>query len=158
MAKRGPKPKPTALKKLAGVRRDRISADEPIATPGLPEAPTHLDKLAIEEWNRLVPLLHEMGVLARIDGAALAIYCDCHSRWLRSRADLIKHGMLMRTKAGYKTNPAVSVITATLRTMTRLLAEFGCTPSSRSTIKTSGASSQTTKAQTAWGKALKITG
>lgn len=158
MAKRGPKPKPTHLKKLAGVRADRINHAEPKTPPGLPEAPAHLEKLALEEWHRIVPLLQDMGVLTRIDGAALAIYCDCHARWLRARAELIKHGMLMRTKAGYKTNPAVSVITASLRTMTRLLAEFGCTPSSRSTIKASAPSNQATRPSSAWGNALKVTG
>jgi P27 family predicted phage terminase small subunit len=159
MGKRGPKPTPTRLKKLAGITRaDRLNEHEPEPPSGLPEAPTHLDKLALEEWHRIVPLLDEMGVLTRIDGAALSVYCDAHSRWLRARAELVKHGMLVKTKAGFKLNPAVSVINASLRTMQRCLAEFGCTPSSRSTLHVGGKGKDKAAGESPWAKAIKLSG
>lgn len=135
MAKRGRKPAPTALKKLAGVRADRINGGEPPMAAGRPECPDHLDDDAREEWERIVPLLDEAGILARADGAALAIYCTTFSRWLRAKAEL-KYGLTVMTeKGGQKASPLISVVNQAEALMARLLAEFGATPSARSTLR-----------------------
>src|SRR6185437_9377257 len=64
---RGRRPKPTNLKKLTGnPGKRRLREDEPVAT-GTAECPEHLDAIGRREWERVAPLLQEMGILASID-------------------------------------------------------------------------------------------
>lgn len=136
MSARGPKPRPTALKLLEGERPDRVNAAEPRALPGRPACPRHLDETAREEWDRIVPELEELGVLSRTDGAALAIYCDTYSQWVRANRDIRTYGMTVETgMGGLKANPAVAISRAAASLMHRLLSEFGGTPSSRSRLR-----------------------
>lgn len=132
---RGRKPKPTALKLLDGTRKDRVNASEPAAPAGLPEPPAHLDAAALAEWHRFAPILSGMGVLSPADGPALAVYCVAFSRWVEACNDLAENGYTIRSQRGWKTNPAVAVAAQCEATITRVLAEFGCTPSARSRVK-----------------------
>jgi P27 family predicted phage terminase small subunit len=138
MPRRGPKPKPTALKVLKATRADRINAREPKPDGNRPSPPDHLDEAGLDEWHRIVPLLERMGVLTSVDGAALALYCDNFSRWRQAREALDRLGMVIETENEYgtvvKLNPAATVLASAQRTMIQLLAEFGCTPSSRSRV------------------------
>lgn len=132
MGQRGPKPKPNALKVLAGTRKDRIAGVGPTPPPGPPEPPGHLDEVALAEWGRMVDLLSEMGTLTSADGAALALYCSHYSTWVDAREKLRTNGATIATEnGGEKTSPYVAIANASARAMERLLAEFGCTPSSR---------------------------
>jgi P27 family predicted phage terminase small subunit len=132
MGRRGPKPKPTALKVLSGTRKDRINSNEPKPPPGLPEPPEHLDEVALAEWGRMVELLSGLGTLTTADGAALALYCTHYSTWVNANHTLRTEGATIKTdKGGEKTSPYVAIANASARAMERLLAEFGCTPSSR---------------------------
>jgi P27 family predicted phage terminase small subunit len=146
---RGRKPDPTKLKILRGVQNDRINHSEPIPPSGKPEPPEHLDKLAKEEWERLCVILKEMGLLSLADGPALALYCECYSKWLRVRGEIAKHGMVIKsttdviqkgkvvaTKEYLRANPAINIEVQMARMMKDLLIEFGLTPSSRSRIRT----------------------
>ena len=145
---RGRKPQPTALKILKGVQNDRINHSEPVPPSGKPEPPDHLDKLAVEEWERMCVLLKGMNLLSLADGPALTIYCECYSNWLRARHEIAKHGMLITvttelirkskvvaTKTSLRANPAVNIKIQTSRLMKELLIEFGLTPSARSRIR-----------------------
>jgi P27 family predicted phage terminase small subunit len=147
---RGRKPTPTKLKILAGTRRARINRNEPSPAPIRPEIPEHLDALARGEWERLCPILERMGVLTEAEGAALTIYCECYSKWLRARGDVAKRGLLIEatktttskrgatveTVSQIKANPAVAIEIQMARLMKEILIEFGLTPSARSRIKT----------------------
>jgi P27 family predicted phage terminase small subunit len=149
---RGRKPKPTRLKILNGTRADRINAREPTPPAGPPEVPKHLDELARDEWARLVPILEEMGVLSQADGAALMLYCECYSKWLRARGEIAKRGMTIEitktitskkgstieTTGRLQANPAVLIEIQMMRLMKELLIEFGLTPSARSRISATG--------------------
>ena len=55
MAKRGPKPQPTALKLLRGTRADRVNDAEPCPPPGEPAPPAYLDAEGLAEWGRRAP-------------------------------------------------------------------------------------------------------
>lgn len=136
MAKRGPKPKPAALR-LAGADKAPPRPASP-AIAGRPECPDHLDDVARGEWGRMVALLDEAGILSRIDGTALAIYCATFSRWVRATEELGgTEGLIVYTeKGGIKTSPYVHIAAAAERDMARMLVEFGCTPSSRSRVAT----------------------
>jgi phage terminase small subunit len=110
--KRGPKPKPTALKVLEGVHPFRINGDEPPFPPGSAAAPDWLAGLAREQWDELAPLLAESRVLTVGDRSNLALLCLLYQRWREDPADL---------KA--------------INQYVRLSLEFGLTPSSRSRLK-----------------------
>lgn len=139
MPKRGPKPRPAALKVLAGTRTDRVNRAGPSPPPGMPDRPDHLDRVALAEWDRVVPLLCEAGILARADGAALAIYCRAFSRWINACEDVDLNGTEVATEAGsYKKSPAAEVAVQAEGIMLKVLGEFGMTPSSRSRVAVAG--------------------
>src|SRR4051812_38548487 len=91
MGKRGPQPKPSALKKMQGTyRADRAAVNEFTPTLGLPEPPDWLDVGALEEWQRIVPELEKAGVLSLVDGAALEGYCSNFALAVRYQRDADK--------------------------------------------------------------------
>jgi phage terminase small subunit len=109
---RGPAPRPTKLKVLAGVRPCRINRNEPSAPVGVPDAPDYLDATGKGLWDELAGPLGSTGVLTLADRHALGLLCDTFSRW-RAKPGDIKVADQFR----------------------KLLAEFGLTPSSRSRIR-----------------------
>lgn len=111
--KRGPKPKPTALKILEGVHPFRINGNEPQFGSGDTTPPAWLAPLAREHWEELAPILSRGRVLTEADRSALAVLCDDYSLWRTDR--ILGH----KAKDRY----------------IRMLCEFGLTPSSRSRIK-----------------------
>lgn len=136
MARRGPKPAPTALRVLRGERADRINSSEPkVDAPATP--PPQLSEKAAAEWHRLAPVLTRMRVLTEADADALAQLCECVAQLHAINETLSKDGLLASTAAGgIKLHPLLAAQAATRAGMLRLLAEFGLTPSSRSRLKT----------------------
>jgi P27 family predicted phage terminase small subunit len=133
---RGRKPEPTPLKLLKGTRADRVNAEEPRPEASRPECPEHLDSFGRAEWERIVPELEALGVLARVDGAALALYCAAYSTAVQADMEVGLYGLLVDTgMGGVKSNPAVAMARAARSQMHRLLTEFGATPASRSKVK-----------------------
>ncbi len=138
--KRGTKPAPTPLKILKGTRPSRLNADEPKPPVVRPERPEVLDSFGLAEWDRIMPELEELGILARVDGAALALYCSAYSQWVRADLEVHIRGMLVDTgNGGIKANPAVSMAHMARAQMHSILTEFGATPASRSRVKTGDA-------------------
>src|ERR1039458_3931220 len=89
------KPKPTLLKVLAGSRPCRVNSAEPKPPAGRPDPPAHLAGEALAEWGRMVEVLDGLGVLTRADGAALAIYCVAHARWIEARKVIEDSGLFV---------------------------------------------------------------
>jgi P27 family predicted phage terminase small subunit len=136
----GRKPKPTRIKQLAGnPGKHPLNLREPIAI-GRPDCPEHLDAIAREEWDRVAPLLEEMGILGSIDRAALAGYCSAYSVWVRAEAKMGKSGRLVIVGAtgALVANPYIRIATQALDQMRKFMVEFGMTPSSRSRIVGTG--------------------
>jgi len=46
----------------------------------VPGPPKHLSKEALKEWKRITPLLVEEGLIAKMDRAMLALYCQAWGR------------------------------------------------------------------------------
>ena len=104
----GRKPKPTKLKLITGNPGKRLLYErEPEPKPGIPECPSHLDEEARAEWGRIAPELATMGVLARIDRAALAAYCQAWSRWVKAEGEIRKHDLVVKAPGSAVTVPAV---------------------------------------------------
>lgn len=145
MTRRGPKPLPTNLRLLQGgtQRRTDVQEPQPSRPAEIPEPPVYLSGYALEEWNRVIEDLYSTGVYANIDQTMLAAYCMAFGRWIRAELDLEKmaaadpttHGTMIKTTNGNAIqNPLVGVASTARRDMQRLAAEFGLTPSSRTTI------------------------
>jgi P27 family predicted phage terminase small subunit len=134
MAIRGRKPKPLALRVLAG--EDCRSAPSPHPRRGIPERPDYLDAFGREAWDRLIPKLDELGILSEVDSEAIVLYCQAYSRWRLASLDIAKNGVTtMSAFDSVKSNPAVAVAVQAERMMASILTEFGMTPSSRSRVK-----------------------
>jgi P27 family predicted phage terminase small subunit len=141
---RGRKPKPTYLKLLNGNAGKRpLNEHEPEPAPAIPTPPAELCEDAKLEWERVAPLLHQLGTLSEIDRAALAAYCQAYGRWLKAERavaimgerDQLTSGLMIKTTNGNPIqNPLVGIANRAMVDMVRYAAEFGMTPSARSRI------------------------
>lgn len=132
-----PKPTPTKLKQLRGNPGQRKSNEkEPQLAAEIPQAPPHLtDPIAIAEWQRLTQLLYEVGVLAKVDANALALYCDAHAAYIEAKKDIAENGFNAITGTGsIIQRPSVGVFHRCRTDMLKILCEFGMTPSSRTKV------------------------
>ena len=139
---RGRKPKPTHLRVIEGNPGKRpINKKEAKPRATIPAAPAHLSAVAKAEWKRISPELHKLGLLTRIDRAALAAYCTAWGRWVDAEKMLREHGVLVKTKkTGFPMqSPYLAIANKAMDQMTRLLTEFGMSPSSRSRISVTDA-------------------
>jgi phage terminase small subunit len=48
----------------------------------IPGCPKHLMPEARKEWRRITPELEHLGLVSKIDRAALALYCQAWARWV----------------------------------------------------------------------------
>jgi len=132
----GRRPKPTRIKEIEGNPGKRaLNRREPRPESALPPCPGHLDEEAKAEWGRISPELVRLGLLASIDRAALAAYCQAWSRWVDAETNLRKYGAVIKTPKGYPIqNPYLGIANTAIDLMRKFLTEFGMTPSSRSRI------------------------
>jgi P27 family predicted phage terminase small subunit len=148
----GPKPKPTVLHKLHGtynVTDHRRREREPVAagTPAELGTPAWFEAEHRSEWAQLLRDA-PAGVLARIDAAVLEHYVELRVRYrlavLSQRA--LDRGaalpLLTTTANGVAISQYVHVIDKCVLLMTRLQAEMGFTPSSRSRLVVTAAPEQ----------------
>jgi P27 family predicted phage terminase small subunit len=144
MARRGPKPRPTRLKLLAGTaRRHRLNDREPQPEIGCPDPPLHLTPPARDEWDRVTARMRPLGILTDLDRGVLAAYCQAHGRWVAAERalagmaarDQVTEGLMIRTTSGNVIhNPLVGAANKAMADMVRYAAELGMTPSSRSRV------------------------
>jgi P27 family predicted phage terminase small subunit len=137
VGKRGPPPKPSALKKLQGTfRKDRAARNELVAPPGappMPKFPPKVRKIAAAKWQELVPLLLERGTLSKEDGVALEQFCRFWTQWLTYQAAAEREPMI-ETMYGVKVNPAAELALKLEQRLTALGDRLGLTASARSKV------------------------
>lgn len=143
MGKRGPAPKPTALRLLEGNPSGRpINTKEPQPnTLRNVEAPAHLSERAKSLWNTLVPELVQIGVLTQIDVFAFTRYIEYLDEYMQAQDRLrdMKNAFLlpMKNKRGdtyLAINPLLYVKNHASNQLLKLEQQFGLTPASRSRI------------------------
>lgn len=148
---RGRKPKPIELRVLHGTAAERARAEHPQPRRVLPRCPEFLTGEGARCWKRLSRELYDAGLLTTVDRDALAAYCAAFARWRKAEDALTHSGEVIRTEAKTEVdadgktvktgggnivqNPWLAVSNKALETMSKLGAEFGMTPSSRSRVK-----------------------
>lgn len=129
--------KPTKLKKIQGTYRpDRAQANEPQPEQARPTCPQILKGEARREWNRVTGELEEMGMLARIDRAALTAYCVQWDLFVKC-CHIIeeKEALTFQTESGYSVIiPEISIRNQAQDRMQKIMNEFGMTPVARTKI------------------------
>ena len=133
----GRKPLPTHLKILRGnPGRRPLPENEPEVPVGVPDPPKHLVGKAKKEWERIIPLLHQSGLVTKIDGSLLATHCEYVAQAAEASRKLRKTGMLIKGPDGQPTiNPYWKILMAALDGIKKTAVEFGMSPSSRSRVK-----------------------
>lgn len=128
--------KPTGLHVIDGTaRKDRMMPNEPKPALIRPSCPAWLAKEAKREWRRIAKELEDLGLLTRVDRAALAAYCQCYSRWKDAEALVAAEGLTETTdKGNVIQHPAVGIANKAMAEMRAFLSEFGMTPAARTRI------------------------
>ena len=140
MGLRGPKPTPTAFKKLMGTFRPGRASNNEAQPIGKPHCPCWLNPDATKEFRRLCKLLTTMGLIGQADENALARYASTWCRWRQAMQVLEKSGevTIYRDKEGKATAVQPSAYHAIARGLAEQLDKiensFGMTPSARSRI------------------------
>ena len=135
----GPAPLPKKIHQLHGNPSGRpFNENQPEPPVKIPDPPIRLGTVARRHWRYIVPLLEEMGVLAAIDSAALAAYCQTFEQW-SDLEDVIKKDKKLaeddENKLSLRDNLSVGRSLIQIRNQMRMmLAEFGMTPASRGRV------------------------
>jgi P27 family predicted phage terminase small subunit len=144
----GRPPIPTHLKLLRGnPSRRKIDTREPQPSklPEPPDPPEFLSQAAKDEWWRIVPELHALGLLTVLDVKVLAAYCsaaahfEAAERLLRDMAerDPVTGALMIKTAAGNAVyNPLIGIARKAALDMVKIAAEFGFSPAARTRIMT----------------------
>ena len=142
MAKRGPKPKPTALRILEGnPGRRPLNTNEPQPPGGMPDPPEHIQGRALDMWHTLAPQLAACGMVTAVDAHALELLVDCYAKYCEMTAEASRTGPVLMDPDNplkFKISPYWSQAQVLAQRLYVLLREFGMTPSARSTMHVSG--------------------
>ena len=136
----GRPPLPTPLKVLRGTaRRHRLNRAEPKPPPGAPAMPAALPADARVTWRWLLRLLRPMRVVTKSDAATLLLAAVRLQDFLTLRRVVDAEGSTYTTttvsgSVFHRTRPEVQLAAAAWRDVSRLLGEFGLSPSTRSRV------------------------
>lgn len=163
MGARGPKALPANVHLLRGNPSKLSAAD---LTEGLqpeveiPNCPRHLLPEARKEWKRITPELERYGLISKLDRAALALYCQAYARWVWAEEQMARaqdlaaskraeaeakgqaydggDGLTVMTPSGHMTySPHWVIGNKAQQQVKEFLAQFGLSPSSRTSVSTS---------------------
>lgn len=125
-----------------------------VLAPELPERPKGLSRLARREWEQITRMLLAKGGLAKVDGKALAAYCEAYARSEEANRLIDKFGLMvpvyfvdkvsdlpLKDAEGnfvvkeWRRNPATLIHKDYLMVQARYLDMFGLSPKSRMSLK-----------------------
>jgi P27 family predicted phage terminase small subunit len=108
----------------------RVTA--PASTKTEPLPPEDLSAESLDEWERVVGLLRQRGVLDALDQAGLRDYITCWSRLLECEEDISTRGVLVIGERGIKIkNPACQIARVYRDSLLAWTKEFGFSVASR---------------------------
>lgn len=136
--KAGRKTLPTAIKILRGtLAKSRIVKNEATAPMVISflDPPAILDKWAAETWNKVIPELMTMGILALIDMELVTAYCIEMGRYKEANDKIKNNGPITKAPSGYPMiHPWYTVARQSLKAALEIGCNFGMTATSRSRI------------------------
>ncbi len=142
----GRPPKPTNLKILEGNRGRRpLPQNEPKPEPLAPDMPDWLHADAKAEWQRIVPQLTKLGLLAKTDLGVIVGYCESWAQYKKAMEFLHKHGEVYPIKNDDGTVkylqqvPQVSIANKAWLNICRASAMMGLSASDRARLEIPGA-------------------
>ena len=138
---RGPKPKATVLKLVTGnPGRRPLNEQEAKPRPVIPEPPDMLNATALAEWHRVTPLLAEVGLIAMLDRAILAAYCQAWARYIDAEKQLVTTGLIIKAGNGFPMqSPYLAIANKALDQVRQMSEQIGLSGSARSRIKAADA-------------------
>lgn len=134
---------PDHLRVITGGRDRPAESAPPALDPATPECPEHLNPAARAEWCRIVPELVKAGLLAVIDRAALALYCQAFARWQLAEEKIAElaakdpdgAGLVCAATNGFKQLTQWNVVSNRAQEqLLKYLQEFGLSPSTRARV------------------------
>jgi P27 family predicted phage terminase small subunit len=154
MGARGPSPLPKVVHLMNGNpgKRPLNLADGVNPEVAVPSVPKHLSVTAVKEWKRITPELAALGLIAKVDLAALAMYCQTYGRMVELELamkrrvearvaagedyyDAVAAAMEDSTPSGYRQQSVQAQLLRSLREeVNRYLALFGLSPSARARV------------------------
>jgi len=141
MGKRGPRRQPTRLKLLRGnPGRRKLPKSEPRPDGELPNCPAHLTAAARQAWEQFAQELTAARIATSTDAVALELLAAAYARYLEAADNVAKFGAVWVEKGAGKIpkfaySPYWAVMNHEWKHVKQMLAEFGMTPSSRSSVE-----------------------
>ncbi len=141
MGKRGPKPKPTILKRKAGNPGKRpLNENEPPLLEGRLVCPRWLNREQKECWKWITKTVGDMGLLGLQHLNILTRYCVAWDHWHKAIAFVREHGETYETKnkAGqtyFAQYPQIGIARSHHGILLKIETEFGMTPGSGSAVR-----------------------
>lgn len=141
----GRKPLPKNVHLLRGNPSKKPAAELATGLHPVVEMPPCPDDLlsadARAEWERVTVELIQLRVLAKVDMAAVAVYCQAWGDWAEARRKLRElgdAGYVEQTPSGYKQQGVwLQIANRAAETMKSYGALFGMNPSARSSVQPS---------------------
>ena len=139
----GRKPLPTKLKIIAGnPGKQKLPKGEPEPDVCIPAPPDCLDVYAIEEWNRITPVLLSLGIISDLTVPAVIAYCDAYSDWRTATEELNKikkkaplQALIQQTSNGNLIPNQLKLVAKAARAdMIRYATEFGGTEAAKARL------------------------
>lgn len=145
MGQRGPKPR-SQLKLIPG--RSGPTRTGKRVRRGRPDRPPELTGEAAREWDRVADDLDAAGTLSPVDRGILAAYCLAVADMLAARNEINRDGRFIRTPVQTSRgelvgkritpHPAVRMLEGASARVSKLAADLGLTPTSRTRIEGDG--------------------
>ncbi len=130
------------------MRNTKVRQNTDIVPPfyekGIPEPPPELIGEALDEWERIAPVIFAQGMLTECDKAVMAVYCNAYASWrsalrslnqMRERDKSGMEGNLIRGQNGLTSNPINRVVRECENRLLAAAQELGMTPVSRQRLK-----------------------
>lgn len=135
MSTRGPKPKPTELKKIQGNPGKRALNQAQPRPKTAVKKPRGMQPVAQKLWDEYAPELERLQVLTGVDSAAFRLMAEHYGFAVQAARLLQQSGLTVESGDGVKKNPLAQVFKDNSLAFKNYAAEFGLTPSSRTRLQ-----------------------
>lgn len=145
MGKPGPSKTPTAELEKRGSWLAAGRGSEPQPPSGVPECPDWLSDVGRAKWDERVEILQKTkGLITKLDGDFLALYCEAFEEFTESRQQIKDEGATCTSaKGGMYQHPAVGRKNNAINRMRIFGALFGMSPSDRVGLNIDGGDGDT---------------